>query len=397
MKQRVTQSTVKQHFFSLLFREIRVIFRAKPLAFALFCYPLLVVLFFTYLFQQGVIEQAPITVVDMDRSVASRAVIQKMAAKPEILIARRDNSLFDAKQALLSGEVYGILFIPNDFEKNLLGNNSPEITAFYNQQYMSVGSTLNKGFTQTLAAIIGEYQTETMLKQGVARKIAEEQLSPIKLETHPVFNPTLNYVYTLVNGVVPTLLQILIMMTMVYTIARDKYKAGGIAVPLAMANGSFIRYIINKSLPYLLWFLIAHLILDAVLILFFDLPVRGSLTILYIGTILFIFTAQLWAIFFTLWLPQKVLNYGAASSFSSPAFGFVGLFFPRIAMSWYAIAWGAVLPITWYSEVRQDQTLRGHELPYNLEPLLWMVIIGIVIYLLVALRMHLLKKGAKRV
>ena len=397
MKNRVTEATVKKNYFSILFRELHILRREKSLFFAVFCYPLLVVLFYSALLSQGTILQASISIVDLDRSVASRALIQDIAATPEIKVVKRDNSLHDAKQSMLSGEVYGIILIPYDYEKHLLGNLSPEVTAFYNNQYMSVGSSLQKGFTQTLLAEVGAYQTETMLAQGYARTIAKEQLSPIKLETHTVFNPTLNYNYTLTNGIVPTLLQILIMMTMVCTVVRDKYKSGGIAVPLAMANGGYVRYIINKILPYFLWFLTVHIILDAILILFYDLPVRGSLLILYAGTALFIVTAQLWAMIFALWMPKKVLNYGAASSFSSPAFGFVGLFFPRIAMSWYAIAWGAVLPITWYVEVRLDQTIRGHELPYNLKPLVWLVLIGLVTYMLVVLRLYLLKKGAKRV
>ena len=397
MKNRVTKSAVKAHYFSLLFREMRLLLRAKPLFFAVFCYPLIVILFFTSLLHQGVIEKLPVTIVDMDKTVASRALIRDMAATPEVLVSRQDDSLYNAKQALLSGDVYGIVYIPPQFEARLLANESPEVTTFYNNQYMSAGSALQRGFMSTLLATVSNYQADTMMRQGMARPIAVAQLSPLKLEVHTVFNPTLNYIYTLINGIVPTLLQILIMMTMVYTVIRDKYKAGGMAVPIAMANGSFTRYLVNKMLPYLLWFVLVHLVLDAILILFFDLPVRGSLGILYLGTVLFIITAQLWAMIFALWLPKKVLNYGAASSFSSPAFGFIGLFFPRIAMSWYAIAWGAVLPITWYVEIRLDQTLRGHEFPYNLMPLLWLILIGMICYAGVMLRMHQLNKEAKRV
>lgn len=397
MGNRVTEASVKQHYFSILYREIKLILREKSLFFALVFYPLLVVFFFSYLLHQGVIERVPISVVDLDRSVASRTAIQNFAANPQILIAQRDNSLYDAKQSLLTGDVYGIVLIPNNFEKQLLANESPEITAFYNNQYMSMGSALQNGYSQVLSAITAQYQTETLLSEGVDRELAKAQLSPLTLETHAVFNPTLNYLYTLGNGVAPVLIQILIMMTMVFTMVRDKSKSGGVAVPLAMANGSINRYLVNKILPYLIFFLIAHLILDGILILFFKLPVRGSLLILYVGTVLFIVSAQLWAMIFALFLPIKVLNYGAASSFSSPAFGFIGLFFPRIAMSWYAVAWGAVLPITWYTEVRLDQTLRGHELPYNLEPLLWMLVIGIVTYGLVVLRLHMLRKGARNV
>ena len=190
MKNRVTEATVKQHYFSILYREMTLIFREKGLFFALFCYPLLVVIFYTVLLSQGTILQMPVSVVDMDRSVASRALIQDLAAKPEILIAARDTSLYDAKQRLVSQDVYGIVYIPSDFEKLMLVNESPQVAAFYNNQYMSVGSVLQNGFTVALTAVLGKYQTETVLKQGIARPIAAQQLSPIRLETHTVFNPT---------------------------------------------------------------------------------------------------------------------------------------------------------------------------------------------------------------
>ena len=93
MKSRVTKSAVKSHYFSLLFREMRLLIRAKPLFFAVFCYPLIVILFFTSLLHQGVIEQLPVTVVDMDKTVASRALIHDMSAAPEVLISRQDYSL----------------------------------------------------------------------------------------------------------------------------------------------------------------------------------------------------------------------------------------------------------------------------------------------------------------
>lgn len=215
METRVTEAVVKEHYFSILYREMRLIFREKSLFFALFIYPLLVVIFYSALLSQGVIQKMPVSVVDMDRTVTSRSLIQDIAASPQVLVAARDSSLHDAKQRLLNQEVYGIVFIPTDFEKLLLANESPELTTFYNNQYMSIGSALQSGFSSALTSIITNYQAETMMNQGVARPIAAEQLSPIELEIHPVFNPTLNYNYTLTNGVVPTLLQILIMVTMV--------------------------------------------------------------------------------------------------------------------------------------------------------------------------------------
>lgn len=398
MKPLVTQSSVKQHYFSLFFREIKFIARSKVLSFCLIFYPIIIIIFFTHLFHQGILQQIPVSVVDLDRSTASRALIHKIAATPQIAVSERDSSLYDAKQSLIAKNIYGIIVIPVDYEKKLLSKESPEVTAFYNNQFMSLGSSLQNGYVASLQSLASSYQVQTMTTQGISRKIAEAQLSPIKLETHPLFNPSLSYITTLVNGAVPVIIQILIMLTMVYTLCRDKESAGGISVPMAMASGSYLRYFINKMLPYLLWFFMTSLLFDIILIFVFEVPIRGSLTVLYLGTILFIIAAQLWAAIFTFWLPGKDLNFGGASVFASPAFGFVGLFFPRIAMSWYALAWGAIIPATWFVEIRLDQTIRGHDFPYNLMPLLWLSLIIIVAYLLSVIRIHqLMKKGAKHV
>ena len=43
----------------------------------------------------------------------------------------------------------------------------------------------------------------------------------------------------------------------------------------------------------------------------------------------------------------------------SPAFGFAGVGFPVLAMSGFAQAWGAVLPLRWYIQILFDQAARG--------------------------------------
>jgi ABC-2 type transport system permease protein len=53
------------------------------------------------------------------------------------------------------------------------------------------------------------------------------------------------------------------------------------------------------------------------------------------------------------------LALGAAGIFTAPAFGFIGVSFPRLAMHGFATFWSVLMPLTWYMDLRVDQMLRG--------------------------------------
>ena len=57
--------------------------------------------------------------------------------------------------------------------------------------------------------------------------------------------------------------------------------------------------------------------------------------------------------------------------------GFMGLGFPREAMSWVAQGWSALIPGTWYVQLRIDQSLRGTPVEISVWPMLWLALITI--------------------
>ncbi|MBS7814127.1 ABC transporter permease [Wohlfahrtiimonas chitiniclastica] len=392
MKTPITKTQAQNSFFFGFWREWKIIGRSKPLFASVFLYPLIVIFGMMYMFNAEVINRVPITVVDLDNTSTSRSLIQHVSASPSISVAMRNDNLSDAKTALLKGDIFGILLIPNDFEKRMLGNLQPEITGFSNLQYMALGNVLKVGFTQAFGSSLMTMQAERLTTQGVTAQLAMKELSPVAADLHPVFNPTLNYVYTLVNGIVPTILQIIVMLSIAYTTVQDKYGQLGVLGILRMNNNSVFQFVVNKIAPYTLVFLMSLFTLDIGLMFFFELPLRGSLLWEMLASFTFITSASLCAIVLTLWLPQRSLNYGSVSIFASPAFGFTGLFYPRMSMDLFAQIWGAILPITWYIEARLDQTLRDAGLLTSLKSIIAMMLIGIVAYGLIVLRVALLKK-----
>src|SRR5262249_16469408 len=78
-------------------------------------------------------------------------------------------------------------------------------------------------------------------------------------------------------------------------------------------------------------------------------------------------------------LRQAASAVSIATLLTAPAFGFMGIGFPRIGMNDFAEAWGALLPGTWYLMARIDQTIRGTPGDLSWKPVLILCAFGLVL------------------
>ena len=67
---------------------------------------------------------------------------------------------------------------------------------------------------------------------------------------------------------------------------------------------------------------------------------------------------------------RSPVRSASATLLTSPAFGFMGIGFPRLGMNAFAYGYGALLPGTWYLTARIDQTIRGTPLDLSWKPVL---------------------------
>jgi ABC-2 type transport system permease protein len=76
---------------------------------------------------------------------------------------------------------------------------------------------------------------------------------------------------------------------------------------------------------------------------------------------------------------------------TSPAFGFMGIGFPRLGMNAFAYGYGAILPGTWYLTARIDQTVRGAPLDLSWNPVLILLAFVVGLASLAALRLEMIR------
>jgi ABC-2 type transport system permease protein len=139
------------------------------------------------------VRDVPIAVVDHDRSALSRELVQTLDAHEAVKVAVRADTLADAQHALYDGEVFGIVDVPVDTEREVLKGNKARLPAFVDSTYFMVFNRALQGISEAAADTTAALVSHGARSDGGFYKAALAALSPVELLIEPLFNPTGGY------------------------------------------------------------------------------------------------------------------------------------------------------------------------------------------------------------
>ncbi|ABS17394.1 MULTISPECIES: ABC transporter permease [Hyphomicrobiales] len=377
-------------------RELRQIAKRPALFFMLGPFPLLLFLILAAIFHAGLPTALPVAVIDEDGTAMSRQIVRMIDATPEVEVAGRLVNLTEGREAVLDGRIYAAVLIPSGLERDLLLGRRPEVVVFYNNQLMTPGGIAARAINGALNTFSAGLAVEMRIARGATREAAIEAAAPVPLRQSPLFNPTLDYVQFLLAAIMPTVLQIFICAGAVLSFSRDRHTKAGIARVLRLGKTP-LRATAGKLLPYTFTYGLTLIAADAIIFGFFGAPFHGSMLLHVVSGFAFILASQLLGVLLALSLADTVAALGLCGLLTGPAFGFAGVSFPRIVMNGFSVAWGAILPLTPYLQLRTDQALRGTPVEISLPTLGWLLALLAVYGLLTLLQFRRTARPAVRV
>ncbi|MCC8935674.1 ABC transporter permease [Bradyrhizobium sp. Arg68] len=365
--------------FSLVFwREVAWL-RRRPLLLALTAIlPLGLMLLLTAILSAGLATRLPIAVLDLDGSELSRSVIRSVDATPDTAAVLHVAELSEGRHLIVSRKIRGLLMLPRNLERDVFAGRRPEVVFFYNTQTFTAGNLVLRGANAAIPTMAAGIRISLRTEEGQPVEEAKAAVTPIPLQTHALFNSTLNYVHFLLAALLPAVLQTVVVTTMAYAVGLDVETRHRFAV-LRRLGGGLLPAMFGKMLPYTILFLSILGIADAVLFKVLELPLRGDPALLVLAGFLFVLSCQFIGALLALLLKPVAAAVSIATLLTAPAFGFMGIGFPRHGMNEFAYSYGEVLPGTWYLMARIDQTIRGTPLDLSWKPIL--VLFGFVIVL----------------
>jgi ABC-2 type transport system permease protein len=229
------------------------------------------------------VRNVPIVVVDGDRSPQSRGFIEAVSASPYFDIVREEGHPAAVEADLASGRAWLAIVIPSGFgraiERGVRGT-SAETTV----QVIADGTDSNSSGMALayMQGLVGEFNAELL-----ADRTGGPSGGPaIGGQIRVWFNPDLESRNFMVPGVLALLLLIITSNLTSMAIVREREL--GTLDQLNVTPIGRWELIIGKLLPYGLVGFVDVLLVVAVAVLWFEVPLRGSLTLLLAASLVYL-------------------------------------------------------------------------------------------------------------
>ena len=243
-------------FFDIVLRELNIIVRKNRVyGFCMVVFPVLLVVFFTTMLDDGLPQDLPIGVVDHDNSATSRSLIRNLDAMQNSRVVYRFASVTEARNAMQEGKVFAYLYIPEGTAAKLMAGRQPDISYYYTMTCMTAGSMASKDLktiSMLGSAAVGQ---ATLSAKGATKEQIRTALQAVTIDAHMIANPQGSYNYSLTTVFVPGILMLFMALLSAYALGMEmKFDSG--KEWLARAGNNILVAILGKYIVHALVFLL---------------------------------------------------------------------------------------------------------------------------------------------
>lgn len=318
--------------------------------------PPLLALMIWWIFSQGIVQDLPIGVVDLEHSSLSRTFTRELDATASLAITNGYSDIYSAKEALVSKAIYAYVVIPKGFERDIYLGSFPQISVFYNSQFILVGKLINSAVLRAHGTFNAQVGALKQLKKGNnTTASAVGQAVAIQTQIAPLFNQNSNYAQFLVSAIVPAIWPIVMTIATILFLAANLRCYGLRAMmgthpirSLLLMWRFYAPIFLLQGVAFLLWFYHG-----------LKWPMQGSLLPIIFAQLLTVIACLIMgSLFFFIALhPARAMSFAAA--FTAPSFAFMGVTFPVTDMNGLAQFWRSLLPASHYIEAQISQVSYG--------------------------------------
>ncbi|MGE3345490.1 MAG: ABC transporter permease [Vicinamibacterales bacterium] len=297
------------------------------------------------------VRDVPALVVDGDRSPASRDLIQRFAGSRYFTVVDETDDPREADAALESGRAWIAVVIGPGFDASLQGGAD---AAARTVQLLADGTDSNSSgqalaYASGLIAEFNRDRLEAVTGGAVGRVVAE---------TRVWYNPELVSKDFMVPGVLALLL--LVITTNLSSMAIVREREVGTLEQLNVTPLSRWELILGKLLPYGVLGVIDVVLVVAVAVFWFEVPLNGSPALLFAGCLVYLLcTLALGLLVSTLASTQQQAMMTATFFFLVPMIYLSGFIFPIENMPAVIQAFTTVIPLRYFLVIVRGIFLKG--------------------------------------
>lgn len=375
---------------AVFIREIKRMRGFKGVVTLVTLLPVVLILFFVSVFVNDTPRDLPVAVVDYDHSSLSRRALRMVEATPSVAIVANVQSVEEAKDLMVRGEVSGVLVIPKEMERKVFRGEAVDVPLFIGGEKILNASLIYKDIFTTLSTLSSGVEIQFLMKGGLSEVDAYQKILPIYYEKHQLFNPYTSYSYFLLPGFLLLLVSMFAIVSAVFFIGVE-LKRGTSVQWLATGGGSIVKSVIGKLLPYTIIYFVMQMVIFAIMFGSLGQPMNGNVLFMLVASLLYVVACQSFGVIIISLFLNLGLSTSIGAGFSIMAFSFSGLTFPIEAVYGFVRVLSNFFPYKHYMKIFIDNSMRGASVELSM-----LDCCSLLCFVLVALLMMIrLKKGAE--
>ncbi|MDD4169857.1 MAG: ABC transporter permease [Desulfotomaculaceae bacterium] len=333
------------------------IFKDRILLMIVFIVPLLYAALFGIIYVSAILQQVPLGIVDLDRSAASRAVVQAFENTPNFKVIPQVDTYAGLEQAMKNGTVRAGVVIPEDYAQKQSQHRLNEILTVYDGSNLIYGLNTRKYFQQVLNTFSAGQTAAYLAGMGMTGQEIANVMDTVSFRLQVLYNPTFSYATFIFLGLVIMILHQIGLMGVGLTVTREKENNSWIQFMSAAVPAW--KIFAGKALPYLIAGIFNYSLLLWVAAFFVNVKIEGAVALLLLLGLLFEVIIVSLGFLISLYVPNSLQVTRYIMLLSVPLFILSGYTWPGTHMPAVLNGLARLMPYTWMAEGSRLVTVKS--------------------------------------
>jgi ABC-2 type transport system permease protein len=320
-------------------------------------------------------------VYDQDLSAESRGFVRRMEATGFYRIVGHVAGYEEIGVALRSRDAMVALIVPPRFGADVEAGRTAQLQLVVDGSDPQVVASATDTAVSLAAARSSALSVERLQRLGQP-SVTRSQV--IALEPATWYNPDLRTAVFIVPGLVGVILTMTLVMFTAMAIARERER--GTLEQLIVSPIRSVELTVGKIVPYIA---VGYLQMTLILVVgswVFDVPIIGSVLLLYLLSVFFIAASLAVGLFFSTLAKTQQQAMQMSFFFLLPNILLSGFMFPWEAMPAPARWLSTVLPLTHYLRVIRGIVLKGASFAELSTEMVWLAGLTVLLVMVVSMR-----------
>jgi ribosome-dependent ATPase len=296
------------------------------------------------------IENLPFAVLDRDQTTLSRDYTLELAGSRYFSERPPLRDYVDLDERMRRGKISLAIEIPPNFSRDISRGRAVQIGAWIDGAMPMRAETV-RGYVQGM-----HYHWLTTKAAEAYGGVATAGLFDI--ETRFRYNPDVKSLPAMVPAVIPLLLLMIPAMLTALSVVREK-ELGSI-VNLYVTPVTRLEFLVGKQIPYIALALTNFLLLTAMAVFLFRVPIKGSFPALAMAAVLYVIAATAMGLVISTFMKSQVAAlFGTAVLTILPAVQFSGMMDPVSTLEGAAAVIGRIYPTTHFLAISRGTFSKG--------------------------------------